>query len=520
MLSELTILHLVAVAALFSVAGYFIRVLISSRLKLSAERKAKRILEEARSAAEQTEKEAKLTAREELFQRREQLEKEAEEQRQQLRQLERRLSKREDNLDRKVDILSKKERYLEEMQAKLSGKNRELSRRQHDLDELVEKEKGLLHRISGIGREQAKKMLLERLSEELEHESAELINRTVEQTKETAEQQAKIILSTAIQRCASDHTAESVVSSIDIPNDDMKGRIIGREGRNIRAFEKATGVDVIVDDTPGLVLLSGFDSVRREVGRRSMEKLILDGRIHPARIEEVVADTRREVEQVIREVGKQTVLEVGVRSVQPRLVNMLGRLKYRTSFGQNVLQHSLEVAHLSGMIAGELNLDLRLAKRCGLFHDIGKATDHEMEGGHASVGADICKRYGEPLEVVNAAAAHHGEVKPSSIYTALVAAADAVSAGRPGARRETLEKYIQRLTRLEGIANTFSGVDKAYAIQAGREVRVIVNAERVPDREINKLCRDIAKEIERELSYPGEVKVTLIRETRAVEYAR
>ncbi len=517
---NLTIYQLLGVVAVGLLLGYLLRLLLSLRWKQSAEKQAEKHLRQAREEADRTKKEAQLAAREELFRRREQLDKEAEEQRQELRKLERRLSKREDNLDRKVDILAKKEHYLEEVQGKLTRREEDLSHQQQKLEELIEKEKSLLHQISGISREQAKKMLLERLSDELEHESAEYINRAVEQTKETAEQQARNILSAAIQRCATNHTVESVVSSVDIPSDDMKGRIIGREGRNIRAFEKATGVDVIVDDTPGVVLLSAFDSVRREVARRALEKLILDGRIHPARIEEVVKDTAQEVDQVIREVGKQTVLEVGLRGVHPRLANLLGRLRFRTSFGQNVLQHSIEVAHLSGMIAAELDLDARLAKRCGLFHDIGKATDHEMEGGHAVVGGDMAKRYGEPPEVVNAAAAHHGEEKASYIYTALVAAGDAVSAGRPGARRETLERYIQRLTRLEEIAGGFEGVDKSYAIQAGREVRVLVNADRIPDREINKLCRDIAKQIEQELSYPGEVRVTVIRETRAVEFAR
>jgi len=437
-----------------------------------------------------------------------------------LRGLERRLSKREDNIDRKADLINKKERFLEAQEKRLSQRDREAAQRQADLDALVEKEKETLRQVSGMTREEAQRVLLERLETELVHEQAEIIQRVTDETKEQADSKAREILATAIQRLAADHTVEHVVSTIDIPNDEMKGRIIGREGRNIRAFERATGVDVIVDDTPGVVVVSGFDSVRREVARLAMERLIVDGRIHPSRIEEVVEEAGKEVDQIIRETGKQTILEVDVRGVHQKEVELLGRLRYRTSYGQNVLRHSVEVAFLASMLASELGLDAVLARRCGLLHDIGKAVDHEMEGGHPAIGADLAKRYEEKPIVVNAIAGHHGDVEPTSIYTVLVMAADAISASRPGARRETLEKYIKRLERLEGIANSFPAVDKAYAIQAGREIRVIVNSEKTNDRDSAKICRDIAKEIENELTYPGEVKVTLIRETRFVDYAR
>lgn len=511
---------MVALPILLIALGWVLRTVYSWWRRESAERQAEQIVSEARMEAERLRKEAAVTAKEEVFRRREQFEREMQEARLELRKWEQRLSRREDNLDSKADLLSKKEQQLEENRQTLNRRLAEVAQREQEVARLREQATRELQRISGLGREEAKRLLLDRVSRELEEEKAEIVRRATEAAQEEAERNARAILSTAIQRCAAEHTAENVVSTIDIPSDDMKGRIIGREGRNIRAFEKATGVDVIVDDTPGVVVVSGFNSIRREIARRAMEKLILDGRIHPARIEEVVRATEKEMEQIIQEAGRQAALEVDVRGLNSRLLNLLGRLKFRTSYGQNVLQHSIEVAILSGIIAGELKLDVQLAKRCGLLHDIGKATDHEQEGSHPEIGADLARRFQERPEVIDAIAGHHDDNRiAGSIYTTIVAAADAVSASRPGARRETLENYIKRLERLEAIARAYPGIDKAYAIQAGRELRVIVKADKVPDNHLAKLSRDIAKDIERELTYPGEVKVTVIRETRAVEYA-
>jgi len=488
--------------------------------KQNAAREAEEIIREAEAEANRIKKDAELASKEEIYQKREALEKEAQEAKHEIRDSERRLAKREDSLDRKVDLLNKKERYIENVERSLTDKRKALDSREKELTDTIEEQKATLHRIAGLSEQEARQQLLTRLETELEHECTQLQNKIIERTKEGAEQKSREIIAMAIQRCAADHTAECVVSTVELPNDDMKGRIIGREGRNIRAFERATGVDVIVDDTPGVVVVSGFDGVRREVARRSLEKLIVDGRIHPARIEEVVQSTTKEMEQVIREIGKQTTFDVGVHGLNSKEIELLGRLKYRTSYGQNVLQHSVEVATLSGIIAGELGLDVQLAKRCGLLHDIGKAIDQEMEGTHPQIGADLAKRFNEKPEVINAIAGHHDSIEPTSLYTVVVAAADAISASRPGARRESLEKYIKRLERLESIANSHSGVESAYAIQAGREIRVIVNAEKVNDKAASKVCRDIANEIQEELNYPGEVRVTLIRETRCVEYAR
>jgi len=388
------------------------------------------------------------------------------------------------------------------------------------LNELVAQQKSQLLKVANLSPEEAKDLLLNRIEKDMERESAQLIQRRLEEARESADGQAREIIISAIQRYAAEQTCESTVSTVDIPSDEMKGRVIGREGRNIRAFEKATGVDVIVDDTPGAVVVSAFDPIRREVARRSLQKLIQDGRIHPTRIEEVVANTEKELNKQVQEYGKQAVVDADVRGLHSKLVSLLGRLHFRTSFGQNVLQHSLEVAYIGQMIADELGLDGRLARRCGLLHDIGKAVDHETEGGHPQIGADLCKRYGENEKVINAAAGHHNDVEAISPYTPIISAADAISASRPGARRETLERYIQRLQKLEEIATTFEGVRQAYAIQAGREIRVIVDAENVDDRLSAKIARDIAQRIEDEMEYPGEVKVTLLRELRCIEYAR
>ena len=500
--------------------GYFICILVYRKRQSANEKKLKQLIEESTREAEKVRKEAELAAKAELYQRREAFEKETQETRMELKQQERRLSKREDNMERKMELLTKKERYIDTLSANFALKEKKIDEKRVELEKVIEEENNALLKISNLSREEAEKLLLSRLEKELDIKCAEVISKKITEAKENAEQTAISLISTAIQRCAATHTAENIVSSIELPNNEMKGRIIGREGRNIRAFEKATGIDVIVDDTPGVIVLSGFDSVRREIARQSMEKLILDGRIHPAHIEEIVKETEKEIEQVIQETGKQTCFELGIHNVHPELMKLLGRLKYRTSYGQNQLQHSIEVSNLMGIIAGELKLDVPLAKRCGLLHDIGKAIGPEMEGTHAVAGADLAKRYDERPEVVNAIGGHHEEKPVESVYTVLVSATDAISAGRPGARRETLEKYIKRLEKLESIATSFSGVESAYAIQAGREVRIMVCPDKVNDKIAAKMCYDIAREVEAQLEYPGEVVVTVIRETRFVEHAK
>ena len=500
--------------------GYFICILVYRKRQSANEKKLKQLIEESTREAEKVKKEAELAAKAELYQRREAFEKETQETRMELKQQERRLSKREDNLERKMELLTKKERYIDTLSSNFALKEKKLDEKRLELEKVIEEENNALLKISHLSREDAEKLLLSRLEKELDIKCAEVISKKITEAKENAEQTATSLISTAIQRCAATHTAENIVSSIELPNNEMKGRIIGREGRNIRAFEKATGIDVIVDDTPGVIVLSGFDSVRREIARQSMEKLILDGRIHPAHIEEIVKETEKEIEQVIQETGKQTCFELSIHNVHPELIKLLGRLKYRTSYGQNQLQHSIEVSNLMGIIAGELKLDVPLAKRCGLLHDIGKAIGPEMEGTHAVAGADLAKRYDERPEVVNAIGGHHEEKPVESVYTVLVSATDAISAGRPGARRETLEKYIKRLEKLESIATSFSGVESAYAIQAGREVRIMVCPDKVNDKIAAKMCYDIAREVEAQLEYPGEVVVTVIRETRFVEHAK
>ncbi len=500
--------------------GYFICILVYRKRHSASEKKLKQLIEESTREAGKVKKEAELAAKAELYHRKEAFEKETQETRMELKQQERRLSKREDNMERKMELLTKKERYIDTLSANFALKEKKIDEKRLELEKVIEEENRALLRISNLSREEAEKLLLSRLEKELDIKCAEVISKKITEAKENAEQTATSLISTAIQRCAATHTAENIVSSIELPNNEMKGRIIGREGRNIRAFEKATGIDVIVDDTPGVIVLSGFDSVRREIARQSMEKLILDGRIHPAHIEEIVKETEKEIEQVIQETGKQTCFELGIHNVHPELIKLLGRLKYRTSYGQNQLQHSIEVSNLMGIIAGELKLDVPLAKRCGLLHDIGKAIGPEMEGTHAIAGADLAKRYDERPEVVNAIGGHHEEKPVESVYTVLVSATDAISAGRPGARRETLEKYIKRLERLESIATSFSGVESAYAIQAGREVRVMVCPDKINDKIAAKMCYDIAREVEAQLEYPGEVVVTVIRETRFVEHAK
>jgi ribonuclease Y len=486
-----------------------------------AQTRGNELIEQSRRDAEQIVREAELKARDEAFRRREELTRELEAARAELREQERRAEKREDAAEQKQKELARKEKHLESLKDKIADRRELLEKKSRRLDELIEEETKKLHEITSLSREAAEKMLLDRLERELSNEIASKIRRHDEQFKQHAEGKAREILATAIQRWAAEYTAGATVSTVDIPSDEMKGRIIGREGRNIRTFEKATGVDVIVDDTPGVVIVSAFDNVRRETARLALAKLIQDGRIHPSRIEEVVAETQTEMEKHIAELGKQAVLDSDVPMPHEKLIYLLGRLRFRTSYSQNVLSHSVEVAHLCGLMAGELGLNPQLARRCGLFHDIGKAADHEMEGGHPKVGAELARRYGETSkEVLHAIAGHHDDVTIDNIYTVLVAAADAISASRPGARRETLEKYVKRLEELEAVACGFPEVEHAYAIQAGRELRVIANAHKTSDADALRVCREIARAIEQQLDYPGEIKVTVIRETRSTDVAK
>ncbi len=485
-----------------------------------AERKARELVERTQHDIETRRKEAELELKELGIQIRAEGEKDLAKIRQELHERDRLLDKRQDSQEQQHEQLLKRERMVETTQRKLSDKIEDANRRSDELNKLLEDERQALHRISGLSHEEASKRLLEKLDQELKEEAGTIILKHERKMKEIAEEKSREILIMAIQRYASAHTAESTTSTVDIPNDDMKGRIIGREGRNIRAFEKATGVDVIIDDTPGVVIVSGFDPVRREVARLSLSKLIADGRIHPARIEEVVGQTQTELEAHLLKIGQEAGEEADVGNLNEKIIHLLGRLRFRTSYSQNVLRHSIEVAYLSGMLADELGLDGKLARRCGLLHDIGKAADHEQEGGHPKIGADLLKRYGEKPEVVHAALGHHDDIHIGNPYTVIVAAADACSASRPGARRESLERYIKRMEELETIAGGFPGVEQAFAIQAGRELRVIASARDTTDASAAKICHDIARAFEEQLTFPGEIKVTVLRETRHSEVAR
>lgn len=493
--------------------GYFFRKNIAEGAINNAEQKAKEIVNEAEKEAETTKKEILLEAKEEVHRLRNELDRDSRERRNEIQRLERRLVQKEETLDRKSENLEKKDDIL-------NKKIKEVGEKEEQIDMLYQKELEELERISGLTSEEAKELLLNDIQKEVKHEAAIMIKDIEQKAKEEAEKKAKEIISYAIQKCAADHVAETTVSVVALPNDEMKGRIIGREGRNIRALETLTGIDLIIDDTPEAVILSGFDPIRREVARIALEKLIVDGRIHPARIEEMVEKAKKEVNNIIKEEGEQATFETGVHSLHPELIKLLGRLKFRTSYGQNVLKHSIEVSHLAGLMAAELGTDVKLAKRAGLLHDIGKAVDHEVEGTHVDIGMDLLKKYKESGEVIHAMSTHHGDYEPQTIEAVLVTAADAISAARPGARRETLETYIKRLEKLEEIANAYEGVEKSFAIQAGREIRIMVKPEEMNDDNIIYLARDITKRIESELEYPGQIKVNVIRETRAIEYAK
>ena len=509
------VLIVVAVAA--AVLSHFLTV---SNLKNNAESKignaeakAREIIDDAVKAAETKKKESLLEIKEESIKNKNELEKETKERRSELQRYEKRVLSKEEALDKKSEAIERRE-------AGFTAKEEELKQREAKVEELSQQRVQELERISGLTSEQAKEYLLKTVEEDVKHDTAKMIKELEAQAKEEADKKAKEYVVTAIQRCAADHVAETSISVVQLPSDEMKGRIIGREGRNIRTLETLTGVELIIDDTPEAVVLSGFDPIRREVARIALEKLIVDGRIHPARIEEMVEKAQKEVDTMIREEGESAALEVGVHGIHPELLKLLGRMKFRTSYGQNALKHSVEVAQLSGLLAGEIGLDVRLAKRAGLLHDIGKSIDHDVEGSHIQIGVDLCRKYKESATVINAVEAHHGDVEPETLIACVVQAADTISAARPGARRETLETYTNRLKQLEDITNQFKGVDKSFAIQAGREIRVMVVPEQVSDADMVLLARDIAKQIEFELEYPGQIKVNVIRESRVTDYAK
>ena len=514
------IVLIIAIVVTFLVAAALSAVISLSIYKKSVEKKignadekARQILDEALKAAEAKKREGLLEIKEESIRTKSELDREIKERRAEAQRFERRVQQKEESVDKKLDSLEKRE-------AALAAKEEELSKQKEVISKLNEQRVQELERISGLTSEQAKEYLLKIVEDEVKHETAVMIKDMESRAKEEADKKAKEYVVNAIQKCAADHVSETTISVVQLPNDEMKGRIIGREGRNIRTLETMTGVELIIDDTPEAVVLSGFDPIRREIARTALEKLIVDGRIHPARIEETVEKAKKEVEALIKEEGENALLDVGVHGIHPELVRLLGKMKFRTSYGQNALKHSIEVAQLSGLLAAEMGLDVRMAKRAGLLHDIGKSVDHEMEGSHIQLGAELCRKYKESATVINAVESHHGDVEPTSLISCIVQAADTISAARPGARRETLETYTSRLKQLEDITNNFKGVDKSFAIQAGREIRVMVVPEQVTDDDMVLLARDISKQIEDELEYPGQIKVNVIRESRVIDYAK
>lgn len=494
-------------------AGSYHRKKVAEAAIGSAEEEAKRIVDDAYKAAQNKKKEVLLEAKDEVHKARLEADKEIKERRNEISRQERRIQQKEENLDKKTETLEKKDE-------KLNEKMKELDTQKESLEKVREKQLEELERISGLSVEDAKQFLLKNVESEVRHEAAMMIRDIESQAKEEAEKKAKNIIGLAIQKCAADHVAETTVSVVSLPNDEMKGRIIGREGRNIRTIESLTGVELIIDDTPEAVIISSFDPIRREVARLALEKLIMDGRIHPARIEEMVERAQREVEATIKQEGEQATFDTGVHGLHPELIKLLGRLRYRTSYGQNVLKHSIEVAHVAGIMAGELGVDVTIAKRAGLLHDIGKAVDHEIEGSHVTIGVDLARKYKEGASVIHAIEAHHGDVEATTVVACLVQAADAISAARPGARRENIETYIKRLQKLEEIATSFEGVEKSFAIQAGREVRIMVKPDRIGDGDMDFIAREIVKKIESDMEYPGQIKVNIIRETRTVAFAK
>jgi ribonuclease Y len=512
------IIFLVGVAVFL--AGWFARRLVDRSKIVSAEELAEKIVREAHREAETQKKAAILEAKDEWYKAKAKFEEDTQATRAELEKLERSVEKREENLDRKVEFIEKKEQELGDREKSLEKTEASITERSEKLSLLIDEQNERLERIAGMNRDDAKKLLIKNMESDARLEAARMIKDIKDEARRQGDREAKQVLTMAIQRCAADHVVESTVSVVNLPNDEMKGRIIGREGRNIRAFEMATGIDVIVDDTPEAVILSGFDPVRREIARLALERLITDGRIHPGRIEEVVGKVQKELDEQLVELGEEACLDVGIHDLRSELVKLLGRLRYRTSYGQNMLQHSKEVAYLCGLMASELDLDVALAKRAGLLHDIGKAVDHTMEGTHAALGAELARRYGESDEIVNAIESHHEDVEPTTLIAVLVQAGDAVSGARPGARRETLETYIKRLEKLEEIASSFQGVDRSFAIQAGREIRIMVQHKKIDDARAEALASAVARKIENELKYPGQIKVVVVRETRAVDYAK
>jgi len=504
----------------FFILGYVLRKYTAKMKVKRAEDRAKNIITQSKVEAERRKRESALEAKDMHLKMRAEFEEESKERRKELLAMEKRLLQKGENLDKKVELIEQKEKGLRKTESAIQHTREEIEQKKQDLDRLLQEEKTRLENISGMSKEQAKTMLVKKMEEEAKNEAAQMIRKVQEEAKDKADKEARKIVGLAIQKCDVDHTVDTTVSVVNLPSEEMKGRIIGREGRNIRALEMATGVDVIIDDTPEAVIISGFDKYRREIAKRSLEHLIEDGRIHPGRIEEVVAKIKKEIEASVKEEGENTLLDMNIHGVHGELVKLLGKLKFRTSYGQNVLQHSKETAYLMSTMAGELRLDVKLAKRIGILHDIGKAVSHEMEGTHSKLGAELAKKYGEPDIVVHAIEAHHGDIEPRTLLAVLTQSADAISASRPGARKETLESYIKRLEELEGIANSFDGVEKTYAIQAGREIRIMVKPEKIDDAKVAVVAMDIKKRIESELQYPGQIKVVVIRETRSVEYAK